>query len=202
MTPLADDVVEPLRRGVADLEVEVRAHRRAAVARESDHVALLHGPRPGPKKRLTPFARRAVRSLPDVLLDVVAEALQVAVNGRRAVAQREVRRLCRSRPPRGSRARRSRRRRPPEVALRAVGLDVDARVEMPQAHLAEVGRVEPCHVAYRINVIAGIEPLGLRPGTDRAEQQNGQKSSHVSVSLTIAEAASSTASYSYPSESP
>lgn len=200
--PLADDVVEPLRRGVADLEVEVRAHRRAAVARESDHVALLYGPRLGTEEEVDAVRPAGRALLPDVLLDVVAEALQVAVNGRRAVAQREV-------DGSAVAARREAHARDVAVgdghqrfALRAVGLDVDARVEMPRAHLAEVGRVEPRHVAYGINVIAGIEPLGLRPGTDRAEQQNGQKSSHVSVSLTIAEAASSTASYSYPSESP
>lgn len=108
-----------------------------------------------------------------MLLDVVAETLQVAVNGRRAVAQREIdgpaiaaRRKAHARNVTVGHGHEG-------LALRAVGFDVDACVEMRRAHLAEVGRVEPRHVAYGVNVIAGIEPLGLCRRADRGKQQNG-----------------------------
>ena len=106
-----------------------------------------------------------------MLFDIVAETLQVAVNGRRAVAQRDVdgpaiaaRRKAHARDIAVGHGHEG-------LALRAVGLDVDAGVEMRRTHLAEVGRVEPRHVAYGVNVIAGIEPLGLCPRVDRGKQQ-------------------------------
>ena len=109
--PFAHDVAEPLRRRVAQFEVEVRAHRRAAVARKSDRVALPR--RATPRRRTggpTPFARRAVALFAHAFLDVVAEPLQVAVHGRRAVVERQVDRP--SVASRGQRARATRSRRP------------------------------------------------------------------------------------------
>lgn len=87
--PFADDVVEPLRRGVADLKVQVQPARRAAVARVADHVDLLHGPDARLDPEAHPVRMAGVMLRADRLLNVVAETLQMAVDGRCAVAQRE-----------------------------------------------------------------------------------------------------------------
>ena len=140
----------------------------------------------GPNQRFTLFAH--------ALLDVLAEALQVAVYGGRAVVQREVdgapvavgaqayaRDVAVGHGHEG-------------FALGTVGFDVDARVEMPGAHLAEIGRVEPFDVADRVYVLlrGGVLSPGPEAGGGRYEQY--QNSSHVSVSVTSPEAASTTVS--------
>lgn len=92
----------------------------------------------------------------------------MAVDGRRAVAQREV-------DGASVTARLHHHARDVAVhdghdafALHAVGLDVDPRMEMARADLAEVGRVEPRHPFDRVAVGVGIEALGR--GTARTEQ--------------------------------
>ena len=192
--PGAYDVVKPLRAGVAQFVVEVRPHRRAAVARITDHVALLHGPGVGAEPEVYAVRAAGVALFAHALLDVLAEALQVAVYGRRAVVQREVdgapvavgaqayaRDVAVGHGHEG-------------FALGTVGFDVDARVEMPGAHLAEIGRVEPFDVADRVYVLlrGGVLSPGPDAGGSRYEQY--QNSSHVSVSVTSPEAASTTVS--------
>lgn len=128
--PFAHDVAEPLRRRVAQFEVEVRAHRRAAVARKSDRVALPDGPLRGVEPEVRAVRTVAVALFAHAFFDVVAEPLQVAVHGRRAVVERQV-----DRPSVASRGQRDARHVAvghghEELAFHAVGLDVDARVEM------------------------------------------------------------------------
>ena len=192
--PGAYDVVKPLRAGVAQFVVEVRPHRRAAVARIAHHVALLHGPGVGAEPEVYAVRAAGVALFAHALLDVLAEALQVAVYGGRAVVQREVdgapvavgaqayaRDVAVGHGHEG-------------FALGTVGFDVDARVEMPGAHLAEIGRVEPFDVADRVYVLlrGGVLSPGPEAGGGRYEQY--QNSSHVSVSVTSPEAASTTVS--------
>ena len=78
-----------------------------------------------------------------MFLDVVAETLQVAVDGRRAVAQREVD---------GATVAAARDRETRDITVGhgdertthfAVGLDVHSGMEVSGAQFAEVGRVEP-----------------------------------------------------------
>ena len=192
--PGAYDVVKPLRAGVAQFVVEVRPHRRAAVARITDHVALLHGPGVGAEPEVYAVRAAGVALFAHALLDVLAEALQVAVDGRRAVVQREVdgapvavgaqayaRDVAVGHGHEG-------------FALGTVGLDVDARVEMRRAHLAEIGRVEPFDVADRVYVLLRGGVLSPGPEAGGGQYQQCQNSSHVSVSVTSPEAASTTVS--------
>ena len=79
-------------------------------------------------------------------------------------------------------------------ALDAVGLDVHTGVEVARAQFAEVGRVEARRLADREDIVIGMEPLGGCLRTGRGQENRYQKSSHVSVSLTSAEAASITVS--------
>jgi len=167
----AHDVVEPLGRGVAQFEMQMGTQRRTAVARKSDRVALCDGPCAGAEPEIDAVRAAAEAFVADVFFDVAAEPLQVAVYGRRAVAEREV-----YRPSVARRA--DAHARDVTVghghegfALAAVGLDVYAAVEVSGTHFAEVGRVKPRDAADRIYVISGVEPLALRPGADRREKQ-------------------------------
>ena len=182
--PGAYDVVKPLRAGVAQFVVEVRPHRRAAVARITDHVALLHGPGVGAEPEVYAVRAAGVALFAHALLDVLAEALQVAVYGGRAVVQREVdgapvavgaqayaRDVAVGHGHEG-------------FALGTVGFDVDARVEMRWAHLAEIGRVEPFDVADRVYVLLRGGMLSPGPEAGGGQYQQCQNSSHVSVSVT------------------
>ena len=168
----ADGVVEPLGLRVADFVMEVRAARRTAVARVSHHVALLHGPGSGTEPEVH-AVRTAFVTLPAyVPLDVVAETPEVAVDDRRAVAEREV-----DGAPVAARLQYHARnvavgRGHDRFALLGVGLDVHARMEMPGTDFAEIGRVEPLfELPQGVDVVVGVELLALCPEAGRRKQK-------------------------------
>ncbi len=189
---LAYDVEAAARGRLAQFVVEVGAHRRAAVAREPHAVAPPHGPRLGPEVQVDAVGASPPPFGLDMPLDVVAEALQVAVDGRRAVGEGEI-----EGPPVAAGCHGDAR----DVAvvgghqglaLRAVGLDVDARVEVARAHLAEVGRIETRCVAHGESVVARCGGTG--PAGRGGEEDQKRYSSHGSSWVTIRPAAARTAS--------
>ena len=165
----AHDVVKPLGRGVAQFEMQMGPHRRTAVARKSDRVALCDGPCAGPNQRSTLLRAAAAaffadRSMsprnrcrwPYTAVVPLPSVRYIAVVARRADAH--ARDVTVGHGHEG-------------FPLAAVGLDVYAAVEVSGTHFAEVGRVKPRDAADRIYVISGVEPLALRPGADRREKQ-------------------------------
>ena len=152
--------------------MEVWAARRTAVARVSHHVALLHGPGSGTEPEVH-AVRPAFVTLPaHVPLDVVAETPEVAVDDRRAVAEREV-----DGAPVAARLQYHARnvavgRGHDRFALLGVGLDVHARMEMPGTDFAEIGRVEPLfELPQGVDVVVGVELLALCPEAGRRKQK-------------------------------
>lgn len=118
----------------------------------------------------------------DALLQVVAEAQDVAVDGRMSVAERDVE---------GASVAAGRHREPRDVAVGhgdqllahgAVGLDVDPAVEVARTQLAEVGRIESGDLPDGEEVLRGVS---VRPGrrAARRKEQQCQKVSHSSFSL-------------------
>lgn len=105
-------------------------------------------------------------------LDVVAETLEVAVDDRRAVAEREVdgasvaaRLQCHARNVAVGHGH-------DRFALLGVGLDVHARMEMPGAYLAEIGRVEPLfQIPQGVDVILRVELLSPHSRSDCRKQK-------------------------------
>ena len=118
----------------------------------------------------------------------------MAVDGRAAVAQGEVERPAVA-------ARRDDDARDVAVghgrqllALRAVGLDVDAGVEVSGPDLAEAGGVQPRDAAHGVGVGARFGSAGRREARREGGEDEGQKSSHASHSSMNSAAAGSTVS--------
>ena len=178
----ADGVERALCGRLPYFEVEVRPERRAAVARAGHHVALRDGELAGLKPQVDAVAARAAPLGVDALLQVVAEAQDMAVDGRMSVAERDVEGASVA-------ARRHREARDVAVAHgdellahRTVGLDVDAAVEVARAQLAEVGRIEPGDLPDGVEVSGRILACEGSRAARRKEHQ-GQKVSHSSFSL-------------------
>lgn len=190
--PFAHQVVEPLGRRVAQFEVEVGAHRRTAVARPSDRVALRDGPAAGLEPKVHAVCAPCVAFGADVLLDVVAEVAKMAVYGRHAVVECQV--YGPSVPAglehhAGDMAVGHGHER---LALDPVGLDVDAGMEMSRPELPEVGRIESRNVPHGVDIVVGIEPLSPGRGCGQGGGKQCQNGSHGSLSSIIVETVSIT----------
>ena len=165
---LRDDVIRLLRLGVAYLVMEVGPHRRTRITRSGDLLAARHAKLVGRADYVDPTASEAVPLGEDEVGDILAEPRQMAVNGGSAVGMGDVKRKAVPRRRLQNARHVTVCRRHDRLALHAVGLDVDPRMEMARADLAEVGRVEPRHPFDRVAVGVGIEALGR--GTARTEQ--------------------------------
>ena len=194
-----------LRLGVAYLVMEVGPHRRTRITRSGDLLAARHAKLVGRADYVDPTASEAVPLGEDEVGDILAEPRQMAVNGGSAVGMGDVKRKAVPRRRLQNARHVTVGRRHDRLALHAVGLQIDARVEMVGAHLAEIGRVVTRHVAQRIFVIFGIEPLRRSLRHERQGGYNGKNSasSHGSSILrVISSTHATTSSVAKPSEMP
>ena len=187
-----------LRGCLADFVVQVRSERGPAVARVAHRVALPDGEAVGGAPEVDLVAALAEPFAADEGFEVVAEAREVAVDGRGAVVEGDVERPSVTRGADGDARDVAVGHGDQRFAFDAVGLDIHTRVEMVGAHLSEVGRVESLHAAHGKEVVGRIGRLGVRRtgcGERGEEERDQKKSLHgVSVFFTSAEATSITAS--------
>ena len=194
---MPDEVEAAVGFRFAQLEMEVRARRRARVARVAEHFALFDRPAVGFEPEVDAVRLTAVAFGLHMGGDVVAESLQMAVDSGRAVFQRQVD---------GSSVAVGRDDHARDIAvgnghdrftLRAVGFDVHTGMEMAGPYLAEIGGIVSGDLPHGKEVAGRVGGLrgSLRSGCEleHDEKGSGQNSSHGSGTFISWDTASSTA---------
>ena len=176
-----DGVERPSGPVVANLEMEVRSERGAAVARSGDLLAAADREPGRVAVEVEPVRLPAVALREQVGLDGGRELRQVAVDRGRAVGMGDVERPSVSRGREENPAHVAVGRGDDRFAGGAVGLDVHSRMEMVGPHLSEVGRIVARHVAERVGV-AGRVGLLRSGGEGEQQQDQSKKGSHASSS--------------------
>ena len=133
-------VQRTLRIGFAHFQMQVRAARRTPVARQGDLFALLENEFAGRRRNIHSERFANILYLMDIPLDRVRKTFQVTVNARRAIRMIYVKGLAESGRTDGDADDRAVGNRTDRLVDYALGLDIDARMEMVAAQLAVIGR--------------------------------------------------------------
>ena len=120
--------------------MQVRAARRTPVARQGDLFALLENEFAGRRRNIHSERFANILYLMDIPLDRVRKTFQVTVNARRAIRMIYVKGLAESGRTDGDADDRAVGNRTDRLVDYALGLDIDARMEMVAAQLAVIGR--------------------------------------------------------------